>query len=451
MNLLKIIIIGAGKVGCQIAQTLSSENHDVTLIEKNDTIRQTAQNNLDVLTILGNGASVRTLEEAGIKQAGMVIAVTSSDEVNMIACMTAKQFNVPQKIARIRNPEYLYANVLSREKLGIDFTINPERATAKEIIKLLKSPRNVAQVQSFAGGKVQLYELKVEKGFAFINQQLKAIAFKYPILVAAIYRNDNIIIPNGEEKIMAGDNLYILIKKDYFLELDEIFSEEPLSVQNVLILGGSRIGTQTALLLARLGISTKLIERDKEKCEKIAENLPHTLVINGDGTNIDLLKSEGIETIDGFVTVTGFDEDNLLAALLAKHLGAKKVIAKVDRINYIPILEKIGVDAVVNPRMTTASAILRFIRRGKIISLTLLKEGKAEVIELIVSPHSKIINTPLKNAHLPQNSIIGAIVRKKEVIIPHGNDIIQPEDEIIIFALSSDIKEIEKIFDGGEK
>lgn len=448
---MKIIIIGAGKVGCQIAKTLSSENHDVTLIEKNDTIRQSAQNNLDVLTILGNGANVRTLEEAGIKQADMVIAVTSSDEVNMIACMTAKQFGVPQKIARIRNPEYLYANALSREKLGIDLTINPERATAREIVKLLKSPINVAQVQSFAGGKVQLFELKVEGSFPFINQQLKSIIFKYPILVAAIFRNDKIIIPDGEERITAGDNLYILIKKDYFAGLNEIFNQKPLNMQNVMILGGSRIGIQTALILAKLGINTKLIERDKERCEKIAEKLPHTLVINGDGTNIDLLKSEGIETIDGFVAVTGFDEDNLLVALLAKHLGTKKVIAKVDRTNYIPILEKIGVDAVVNPRMTTASAILRFIRRGKIISLTLLKEGEAEVIELIVSPHSKIINKPLKKANLPRNSIIGAIVRQDKVIIPHGNDIIQPEDKIIIFALSSDINKIEKIFDGGKK
>lgn len=448
---MKIIIIGAGKVGCQIAKTLSSENHDVVIIEKDDMKRQSAQDNLDVLTILGNGANVRTLEKAGIKQTDMIIAVTSSDEVNMIACMTAKQFGVPQKIARIRNPEYLYANALSREKLGIDLTINPERATAKEIVKLLKSPINVAQVQSFAGGKVQLFELKIEKGFPFINQQLRAITFKYPILVAAIFRNDKIIIPNGEEKITTGDNLYILIKKDYFAGLNEIFNQKPLNMQNVMILGGSRIGIQTALILAKLGISTKLIERDKEKCEKIAESLPHTLVINGDGTNIDLLKSEGIETIDGFVAVTGFDEDNLLVALLAKHLGTKKVIAKVDRTNYIPILEKIGVDAVVNPRMTTASAILRFIRKGKIISLTLLKEGEAEVIELIVSPYSKIINKPLKKANLPQNTIIGAIVRKDEVIIPHGNDIIQPEDKIIIFALSSDIKKIEKIFDGGNK
>ena len=445
---MKIIIIGAGKVGKQIAETLSSENHDVILIEKDETRRQIAQDNLDIITILGNGVNVRTLEKAGIKQTDMLIAVTNSDEVNMLACMTAKQFDVPKKIARIRNSEYLYSNILSRDKLGIDFTINPERATAREIIKLLKSPKNVAQIQSFAGGKVKLIELRIDDNFPFINQQLKNIDFKYPILVAAIYRNDKIIIPNGEEKIMVNDNLYILIKKENLINLDSIISKKPLLMQNVIILGGSKIGFQTAQILCKLGIKTKLIEMDIEKCEQIAEKLQNTLVINGDGTNIDLLKSEGIESTDGFVAVTGYDEDNLLVALLAKHLGAKKVIAKVDRTNYVPILEKIGVDAVVNPRMTTASAILRSIRRGKIISLTLLKEGKAEVIELIVHSGAKIINTPLKNAKLPKNSIIGAIVRKNNVIIPHGDNIIQADDKIIIFALSSDIKKIEKIFDG---
>ncbi|MCK5767418.1 MAG: NAD-binding protein, partial [Candidatus Atribacteria bacterium] len=198
---MKIIIIGAGKVGKQIAKTLSSENHDVILIEKNETRRQTAQDNLDIITILGNGVNVRTLEKAGIKQTDMLIAVTNSDEVNMLACMTAKQFDVPKKIARIRNSEYLYSNILSKDKLGIDFTINPERATAREIIKLLKSPKNVAQIQSFAGGRVKLIELRIDNNFPFIDQQLKNIDFKYPILVAAIYRNDKIIIPNGEEKI----------------------------------------------------------------------------------------------------------------------------------------------------------------------------------------------------------------------------------------------------------
>ena len=445
---MKIIVIGAGKVGCQIAQTLSSENHDIVIIEKDNIIQQSAQNSLDAMVILGNGANVLTLEEAGIKQTDMLIAVTSSDEVNMLACMIAKQFGVPKKIARIRNPEYLHTSILSREKLGIDFAINPERATAKEIVKLFKSPINVSQVQDFAEGKVKLIEFNIEKYFPFLNQQLKNISFKYPVLVAAIYRDNKIIIPDGEEKIIVGDNLYVLVEKDNFLGLNEFFNEKPLDMQNVMILGGNRIAIQTALILAKLGINTKLIERDKEKCDKIAELLPHSLIINGDGTNIDLLKSEGIETTDGFVAVTGYDEDNLLVALLAKHLGTKKVIAKIDRSNYIPILEKIGVDAVVNPRIITTSAILQFIRRGEIVSLTLLKEGKAEVIELMVHSNSKIINKPLRNANLPKNSIIGAVIRKDRVIIPHGDDTIQAQDKIIIFALSSAIKKIEKIFDG---
>ena len=445
---MKIIVIGAGKVGCQIAQTLSSENHDIVIIEKDNIIQQSAQNSLDAMVILGNGANVLTLEEAGIKQTDMLIAVTSSDEVNMLACMIAKQFGVPKKIARIRNPEYLHTSILSREKLGIDFAINPERATAKEIVKLFKSPINVSQVQDFAEGKVKLIEFNIEKYFPFLNQQLKNISFKYPVLVAAIYRDNKIIIPDGEEKIILGDNLYVLVEKDNFLGLNEFFNEKPLDMQNVMILGGNRIAIQTALILAKLGINTKLIERDKEKCDKIAELLPHSLIINGDGTNIDLLKSEGIKTTDGFVAVTGYDEYNLLVALLAKHLGTKKVIAKIDRSNYIPILEKIGVDAVVNPRIITTSAILQFIRRGEIVSLTLLKEGKAEVIELMVHSNSKIINKPLRNANLPKNSIIGAVIRKDRVIIPHGDDTIQAQDKIIIFALSSAIKKIENIFDG---
>lgn len=447
MNLLKVVIIGAGKVGCQIAKTLSSENQEVVLIEKDNEIRQAAQNSLDVLTVSGNGANVHTLEKAGITEADMLIAVTDSDETNILACLAAKKFGVATKVARLRNIEYVYNNALPWEQLGIDFVINPEIATAKQIVKLFESPLNVAQAQSFAEGRVQLLELKIKKDFPFIDQKLKNIKFKYPILIAAIDRKDRIIIPDGEEKIILGDNIYILIEEGNLLRLNELFQENPFKIQNVIILGGSNIGIQTSLLLAELGIKTKLIEVNKEKCEELAEKLPATLIINGDGTNLDLLKSEGIEHTDALVAVTGIDEENLLVALLAKHLGAKRVVAKIDRTNYIPILEKLGVDAVVNPRITTASEILRFIRKGKILSLTLLKEGEAEIIELVAQPTSKIINKPLKRLNLPRNSIIGAIVRQDKVIIPHGEDSIQPEDKIIIFALSSEIKKIEQMID----
>ncbi len=451
VNIVKVIIIGAGKVGSQIAQTLSAENHDVTIIDKREDIRQDLDSNMDIMTIVGNGANVRILQQAGIRQADMLIAVTRSDEVNMIACMTAKQFDVAKKIARIRNTEYMYSNSLSKEKLGIDFVINPERATAKEIVKLLKTPTNVSEAQDFAGGRISLFGLKIEESCSFANKQIKDIHFGPDTLLVAIYRENKLIIPSGDNEVLIGDKVYILIKKENYADLELICNKKSCAMQNVLILGGSNIGIQTASLLNKIGVKTKLIEMNKAKCEKIAETLPQTLVINGDGTSIALLKEEGIETIDGFVAVTGYDEENLLVSLLAKHLGTKKVVAKISRANYIPILEKIGINAVVNPRLTTAAAILRFLRRGEIISLTLLKEGEAEVAELIAQKSSKIIDKPLKSIELPDNTIIGAIIRQGKVIIPHGEDFITENDKVIIFTKTTEIKKLEQLFNGRRK
>ncbi|MDD4362799.1 MAG: Trk system potassium transporter TrkA [Atribacterota bacterium] len=448
---MKIIIIGAGKVGSQIAQTLSAENHDVTIIDKREDIRQELDNNLDIMTVIGNGANVRILEEAGIKEADMVIAVTRSDEVNMIACMTAQQFNVAKKIARIRNTEYMFSNSLSKEKLGIDFVINPEKATAKEIVKLLKTPINVSEAQDFAGGRISLFGLKIEENWHFANMQIKNIRFGPNTLIVAIYRDSKLIIPSGDTAILPGDKIYILIKKEDYGDLEFICNKKSCSMQSVLILGGSKIGIQTASILNKLGIKTKLIEINKTKCEKIAEMLPQTLVINGDGTNIDLLKEEGIETIDGFVAVTGYDEENLLVSLLAEHLGTKKVVAKISRTNYIPILEKIGIHAVVNPRITTASAILKFLRHGEVLSLTLIKEGEAEIAELVAQKNSRILDKPLKTISLPDNTILGAITREGNVIIPHGEDFVSEGDKVIIFTKTADIKKLEKLFDGREE
>ncbi|MDD2353300.1 MAG: Trk system potassium transporter TrkA, partial [Atribacterota bacterium] len=281
-----------------------------------------------------------------------------------------------------------------------------------------------------------------------INKKIKDINFGTNTLLASIYRDDKLIIPSGDDELLIVDKVYILLKKESYEDLDLLCNKQTCSMQDVLILGGSNIGIQTASLLNKIGIKTKLIEVNKAKCEKIAETLPQTLVINGDGTNIDLLKEEGIETIDGFVAVTGYDEENLLVSLLAKHLGTKKVVAKISRTNYIPILEKIGINAIVNPRLTTASEILRFLKRGEMISLTLLKEGGAEVIELITHEYSKVIGKPLKSIDLPNNTIIGAIIRKEDIIIPHGEDTIQVDDKLLIFAKASEIIKVEQLFNG---
>jgi len=443
---LKVIIIGAGKVGIQIAQTLLSENHDVIIVDKREEIKQDLDSHLDIMTIIGNGANVRVLEQAGIRNAGMLIAVTQSDEVNMIACITAKQFEVKKTIARIRNSEYMYEDSLSKEKMGIDFIINPENSTALEIIGLLKAPVNVCETQDFAGGKVSLFGVKVDEDNLFANKKIKDTNLGQHSLIAALFREDNLIIPNGEDEIYAGDIAYLITKKEDVTSIGQFCGRKNIATQNVIILGGSNIGVQTATLLNETGIKTKLIEIDKEKCEKISELLPQTLIINGDGTNIELLREEGIDQTDGFVSVTGFDEDNLLTALLAKHLGAKKVIAKISKTNYIPILENIGIDAVVNPQLITAAAILRLLKHGELIDLALLQEGEIEVVEFIAQKNRETNNKPLKTLNLPDNTIIGAIVRDKETIIPHGEDVIISGDKVIIFTKPAETRKIEHLF-----
>ncbi len=443
---MKVIIIGAGKVGVQIAHTLFTENHDITIIDKREDISQDLDSNLDIMTIVGNGASVKVLKQAGIKEADVLIAVTRIDEVNMIACLTAKQFNVTNTIARIRNSEYLDNPSLSKEKFGIDFIINPEKATAKEIVDLLKVPSNVCETQDFAAGEVSLYGLKIEENYPLINKKIKDIGLGNHILIVAIFREDKMITPTGKQEIMVGDQVYFLVKKEGYSNLEMFCNKKNGLLENVLILGGSNIGIQVATLLNKSGIKTKLIEISKQKCDVISELLPQTLIINGDGTNIELLKEEGIENTDGFVAVTGYDEENLLVSLLAKHLGAKKVIAKISRTNYIPILEKIGIDAIVNPHLTTVSAILRFLKRGELLTLTLLKDGELEVAELIVQKDNKLIDKPLKSISLPGNILIGAIIRNKKVIIPHGDDFITEGDKIIIFSKTAEIKKVEQLF-----
>ena len=443
---MKVIIIGAGKVGIQIAQTLLSENHDVIIVDKREEIKQDLDSHLDIMTIIGNGANVRVLEQAGIRNAGMLIAVTQSDEVNMIACITAKQFEVKKTIARIRNSEYMYEDSLSKEKMGIDFIINPENSTALEIIGLLKAPVNVCETQDFAGGKVSLFGVKVDEDNLFANKKIKDTNLGQHSLIAALFREDNLIIPNGEDEIYAGDIAYLITKKEDVTSIGQFCGRKNIATQNVIILGGSNIGVQTATLLNETGIKTKLIEIDKEKCEKISELLPQTLIINGDGTNIELLREEGIDQADGFVSVTGFDEDNLLTALLAKHLGAKKVIAKISKTNYIPILENIGIDAVVNPQLITAAAILRLLKHGELIDLALLQEGEIEVVEFIAQKNRETNNKPLKTLNLPDNTIIGAIVRDKETIIPHGEDVIISGDKVIIFTKPAETRKIEHLF-----
>lgn len=443
---MRAIIIGAGKVGYNIAQILSNENHDVVIIEKNEERYKIIQESLDVQAIHGSGSSSDVLEEADIRAADLLIAVTEADELNMIACLLAKNYGVPKTIARVRNPEYADdKHFIKSTFLGIDLIINPEKVTAWEISQLIDVPEAI-DVEYYVDGKVQLLELQIPDDSPIINKQLKDINIPYRYVIASILRDNKMIIPRGNDIIQNKDILFILAKTKDMINIEKAIGKERTKIRNVMILGGGRIGYYLAQLLEEKKIGVKIIEKDLSRCKEIAKNLNSALVLHGDGTDIDLLKEEGAGQVDAFIALTEDDKLNLLVSLLAKHIGVKKSIAQIRRSDYLPLIERVGIDVAVSPRILTASAILKFIRKGHIISVSLLDGANAEIIELIVPENSKISNKYLKDLAFPSGAIIGFISRGDEVLIPTGDDYLAPGDRIIVFALTKAVPKVDKFF-----
>jgi trk system potassium uptake protein TrkA len=446
---MRIIIIGAGKVGYSIAQILSQENQDVIVIEKNDERRKIIQDHLDIQTFQGSGSSVKVLEDAGIKYADMVVAVTELDELNIVACLIAKQYGVKKTVARVRNPDYVGAEQAANSFLGIDLVINPERVTAQQIAKLIDVPEAI-NVEYFADRKVQLLELKVTENFYIANKKLRDLNIQYPFLIVAILRKEQMLIPRGGATLLPDDLIFVLAKIEDMENIEELIGTKRAIIENIVILGGGRVGYYLAKRLeekSRQLKSVKIVEKDLAKCHDLSKNLTATLILHGDGTDTEFLKDEQIGQADLFVAVTSDDKANLLVALIAKHLGVKKTICQVRRSDFAPLVEQVGINIAITPRVLTAAAILKFIRRGHIVSITLLGGDKAEVIELIVPENCSNVNISLKNLKFPKGAILGAILRNNHAIIPTGEEQIRIGDQIIVFALPQAVKAVEQFFD----
>ena len=443
---MRLIIIGGGQVGTELAKRLSKE-HDVVVIERNSNMAKIIESSMDVMVIRGSGASVRTLEKAGISEAKLLIAVTEIDEVNIIACMVAKKYGVETTVARIRNIEYVDGSqILTTEQLGIDIIINPERVAAQEITEMIKSP-NVSEVEHYADGRVQVIGYYVNDYSPFINKRIEDVEFPDDCIVCAIIRKvGEVIIPSGEDKILAQDEIFLLGKKEVFEKPWPGF-EIQRQPQNIVIAGGGKVGLQLAEFLERdEKYNITLVEISKEKCDDIAGLLNRTLVLQGNVTDINFLREEEIYRADVFVAVTGDDEINLLSTLLADHLGVKITISEVIRPDYNIILNSIGIDRVVSPRLLTAAQIMKLIRKGEVISLTILKEDKAEVLELIVPDKAYICDKKLEEAKLPRGILLGAIIRGDKVIIPSGSHKVFSGDRVIIFYTTELSEEVDKYF-----
>lgn len=432
---MKIVIVGAGKVGYTLAQRLTQDGHDIIVIEQSDERRAAIEYNLDVMTVAGNGASPKLLAEIGIKEVEMLIAVTDSDEVNMIACVAAKQSGVPRVIARVRNTEYLdHDSQTFGKTLGIDLIINPEMVTAIEVSHILKTPAAL-DVEDFAGGKVRMLEVKIRNTSSFCSVPVRELPLPNNVLIAGILRKDKMIIPQGSDIVEAHDSVFFIGDKDAICGMEDSFMETRTRVEKILIIGAGRIGRYLTLILENNNYIVKVIEKNRSRCEELAKVIDKSMIICGDGTDVELLAEEGIGDCDAVICLTDDDKLNLLVALLAKHFGAQKTFARVGRPEYITLMEQVGVDVVFSPRLLTAGTILRQVRRDDIVSVALFEGAKAEAIELDISPKCRLAQKQLRNVKFPRPALVGAVVRDGLTFVPNGDSILLPDDRIIVFTL----------------
>jgi trk system potassium uptake protein TrkA len=421
---------------------------DVVVIEKDEGKVKHVIDTLDVQTIHGSGSSVEILKQAGIEDADMLIAVTDSDEVNMISCLVASaQTKVPIKIARIRNPEYAQdIGILGEKNLNIDLTINPEQEMVRTISRLVEIP-DATDVVEFAEGRVRITGIKVDPNSYVIGKKLKNLDKeneKHDIIIAAIFRDDKVIIPRGDDIIQENDLVYAVTEASKILTITNYFKEKERHTQRVMILGGGEIAVELAQRFEKKNIKTKIIEHNEQRCLEIAEKLEKTIVLRGDGTDRELLEEENIKDVDVFITISESEQTNILVSLLAKRLGAKKVISLINNLTYTSLVSNIGVDVVISPHLSAISRILQFIRKGKVLSVASFHKENAEAIEIVALETSDLVNKPLRDIKFPRGAIIGAVVRDKEIIIPTGDTLILPDDRVIIFTLTSAIPSVEK-------
>ena len=443
---MKVMIVGAGKLGYKLAELMDNEDIDVTLMDIDFKTLERINDHLDVLTVVGNGIQIGSLKELDIQTYDLLIAATDSDETNTLTCSLAKKLECKKTIARIRNPEFMEQLDFVKNEMGIDYIINPDLTTAIEIERYLLKNYNFYS-DDFVKGKVSMVDFNIGNIESFVGKKIKDIKGLEGILITAISRGGALIIPSGSTKLIEYDVIHVIGKSKNIKKLGEKLgiNMEKRHTKKVMILGGGKIGYYLAQRLEKSNVNVTIIEKDKSRCQYLVEKLNHTMIIHGDGTDINLLEEEDLASMDAFIGATGFDEQNLLMALVAKQLGVNKTIAKISRPNYVHIIDKLDIDIALNPINITASDILKFIRGGKVVSVSLLLGGQGEVTEIIATEDLPIVGKPLSELGLPEGVIVGAIFHKGEVVIPKGNTVIHKNDRIVVFSLTSDMPIFKKM------
>ena len=446
---MRIVIVGAGKLGYSIAELLANEEFDVVLVDQDETRLEAAKNTLDVLTVTANGASPITMNDPDIRSADILIAVTAGDEVNMVACILAKKHGITHTVARIRDMQFLSeAKEYLKENFDIDLMLNPELITAREVYRILMTPAAL-DVEDFASGKVRLFETKVTRHSPLANIPLKDLEMPKAILAGMIFRDHRMIIPHGDDCLLPHDNAYFIGDPKEIEKFSETFVQrDARKLEHVMIIGAGRTGRFLAKMLDEADVAVKIIDTNRERSRLAAEALENGLAICGDGTDIDLLMEEGVADADAVVCLTEDDKLNLMLALLAKHLGAKKTVVRVARGEYVDLMEKVGVDIVLPTRLLSASEVLAFARRGGVVSVSLLEGAKAEAVEVIVQEGAPVAGVRLMDARLPRECLVCAYVRDEEAVIPNGASVLLPGDRTILFIQTRFAQKVMKYFKG---
>ena len=451
-NGLKIIIVGCGKVGANLVDQLSKEGHDITVIDKKAEKIQDITNTYDVMGLVGNGASYSTQMEAGIEETDLIIAVTDSDELNLLCCTVAKRVGKCAAIARVRTPDYSEETGYLREQLGLALIINPELEAAREVARILYLP-TALEVNSFAHGQAELVKFKVPEGNLLNGLSLAYLGknITNDILICAVERNGEVYMPNGDFVLQSGDVVSFVSERHIARDFLKQIGLATRQVKDTMIIGASKAAYYLAKELLNMGISVKIIEKEKENCESLSVKLPKAIIINGDGTDPDILKEEAIETVQSFIPLTGIDEENIMLTLYAKQVSKAKVVTKINRVNYKQVINNLDLGSLVYPKYITSEAIIAYVRAKKnsmgsnIETLYHMFDSRVEAIEFIVEENSKVSGVPIKDLKLKKDVLISFINHNGHIIIPTGNDEIEDGDTVMIVTKNTGFTGIDDI------
>jgi len=444
---MNIAIVGAGKLGRKVATALLGGNYEVTIIDKNEEKLSKLSMQMDVMTINADAREISVLKNMGIDKFQYLLAATDNDETNIVIASFAKNLGCRRVIARVRDPEHMNQFFFIKEKMGIDSIVNPDLAITLEIYKYLAEKYTLSN-GIFTSGKIALTEFYARHYTRVIGLTIPQVKELFPnMLIAAISRKGKVIIPHGNDEIHKEDILYIIGEKDEILELNKRVHDKGkyTNLQKVMIVGGGKTGFYLAEKLSEFGAAVKLIEKDRSRCHYLSTHLKNVMVLHSDGTDINFLEEENFDEMDAFVSCTGFDEENLLLALTAKQHNIEDVISKVSHHSYKELIERMGVDMVLNPLDITASNILRFIQGDKKVLSSTLIAGQAELMEIVAHSHMKLLDKPLSELNLPSSMLIAAIHRGQQVIIPKGDTRIEWNDRVILVSLLSEIADLESL------